>query len=69
MEDIEFDAWYTNRKKVLQSVCKQGQILAKRIRQDHSFTWEKGGVSDAIFSVLEKYDVAPNARATEPVTL
>ena len=59
MEEIEFDAWYTNRDVVFHKMCELSHLLAKRIRQDYSLNWKKQ-VPNEILQVLENNKVAPN---------
>jgi len=60
MDGIEFDAWYTARGHMLQSICKLGQLLTKEIRQNYSVRWSKGYLPDEMWEVFEKYQVAPH---------
>ncbi|MHA2063526.1 MAG: hypothetical protein ACXABY_04000 [Candidatus Thorarchaeota archaeon] len=54
----EFDAWYTNRPQVFQSLVELGQSTARRLRQDFEFSWRKD-MSEDLFRLLESEDSAP----------
>lgn len=55
----EFDAWYTNRSCVLQSLAELGQSIAKKLREDLGFSWCKEGMPEHIWKLLEAKNVAP----------
>jgi len=60
LDEICFDAWYTNRCEMLQKICELSQLLAKEVRMEYSFTWCKGKLPDGWLEVFEKHKVAPH---------
>lgn len=58
IDDKEFDAWYTNRQHVFQTLLELGQSIAKKLREDLKLLWSKG-VPENILKLLQAENVAP----------
>jgi len=58
INNMEFDAWYTNRDYVLRQLAENGRAMAMRLRSTLGFTWQKG-ISEELRAALHKAGTQP----------